>query len=367
MKTKRFKTILNASVLGAGLTTTLSTPDSAHALVNMRDANYFGSWTDVDGSRLHPDLKARRFYSSRSRHQGMYGFGWCSDFETSVRKTHDGRVMLFECGSSTELSYSPVRNRGGVYTSPTRPKDEIYQGAGFYTRVSAEGVVQKFNSDGKLLAIADKSGRLLTIVRDRRGKVSETQIEGGAWIRFQYQGDRVAEIQDHTGEKISYRYQGDDLVEVKSSSGRSLHAYSYDEFHNMVRVDQLGQTRERIAYDPERDQVASLEASDGCKEKYTFTAGTPGRFVSEARKTCPGKSLDKSSTLARFDFWYSLDPMTNEHSLARMRITLPQQTTEIVFHPRFGQPVLVDRGGKRIRYTYDIFGTLLNETKEVAQ
>ena len=51
----------------------------AHALVDMKNANYSNTWIDMDVPGSGYDLKIVRTYNSRSLFNGMFGFGWCSD------------------------------------------------------------------------------------------------------------------------------------------------------------------------------------------------------------------------------------------------------------------------------------------------
>ncbi|WP_188130981.1 CHAT domain-containing protein [Paraburkholderia panacisoli] len=81
---------------------------SAFALVDMKNANYSNDWIDLpgtqkDGSNIDGfgsmfDLLVSRTYNSRSLHDGIFGFGWCSDFETTVRSTAEGNVIVEWCG-----------------------------------------------------------------------------------------------------------------------------------------------------------------------------------------------------------------------------------------------------------------------------
>jgi len=42
--------------------------------------------------------KIVRTYNSRSLFSGMFGFGWCSDFETSMEVNAEGNIKVKECG-----------------------------------------------------------------------------------------------------------------------------------------------------------------------------------------------------------------------------------------------------------------------------
>src|SRR5688572_26848118 len=77
----------------------------AFALVDMRNANYSDSWTDIEAPGSGFPLKVVRAYNSRSLFNGIFGFGWCSDIETSLEATPEGNVKITECGDGAEIIY----------------------------------------------------------------------------------------------------------------------------------------------------------------------------------------------------------------------------------------------------------------------
>src|SRR5437868_12695089 len=79
----------------------------SHALVDMKNANYSNTWIDMDVPGSGYDLKVVRTYNSRSLFNGMFGFGWCSDFETSMEVNAEGNIKVKECGGGLEVTFSP--------------------------------------------------------------------------------------------------------------------------------------------------------------------------------------------------------------------------------------------------------------------
>ncbi|MBL7557690.1 MAG: hypothetical protein JNM24_17810 [Bdellovibrionaceae bacterium] len=85
----------------------LATSFSAFAIVDMKNANYSNTWTDLELNSSGYDLKVVRTYNSRSLFSGMFGFGWCFEFETSLQVMPEGTIKIKECGSGTEILYAP--------------------------------------------------------------------------------------------------------------------------------------------------------------------------------------------------------------------------------------------------------------------
>ena len=87
------------------------------ALVDMKNSNYTNTWVDLDGLTKNKtiggdvgfysviDLAISRTYNSRSLFDGIFGFGWCSDFETQLTITAEGNLRLSYCGAGEEIQF----------------------------------------------------------------------------------------------------------------------------------------------------------------------------------------------------------------------------------------------------------------------
>src|SRR5271163_2736081 len=79
---------------------------SSHAIVDMKSANYSESWTDLIVPGVGYDLRINRTYNSRSLFNGVFGFGWCSDYETKIEVTPESYLRLTECGGGMEIIFT---------------------------------------------------------------------------------------------------------------------------------------------------------------------------------------------------------------------------------------------------------------------
>ena len=82
---------------------------SAYSLVNLRNGSYTEKWIDFIEPEVGIDMRIERFYSSRSLFTGLFGFGWCSVFETHLSKVSDGTLRLTECGGGLDITYYPLK------------------------------------------------------------------------------------------------------------------------------------------------------------------------------------------------------------------------------------------------------------------
>ncbi len=76
------------------------------AIVDMNSASYSNSWVDLEVPGSGYDLKVIRAYKSRTLYNGIFGFGWCSEFETKLTTTPEGGVKINECGDGLEVYYT---------------------------------------------------------------------------------------------------------------------------------------------------------------------------------------------------------------------------------------------------------------------
>ena len=79
----------------------------SYALVDMNSASYSNIWTDLAVPGDGYDMKVVRAYKSRTLYNGIFGFGWCSSFETKLETASEGSIKISECGDGQEIIYSP--------------------------------------------------------------------------------------------------------------------------------------------------------------------------------------------------------------------------------------------------------------------
>ena len=79
----------------------------ASAIVDMKNANYSNTWVDFRMPAVPSgiDLTLHRTYNSRTLFNGMFGFGWCTRYETSLTITAEGNLKWTDCGAGGELVF----------------------------------------------------------------------------------------------------------------------------------------------------------------------------------------------------------------------------------------------------------------------
>ncbi|HVK60557.1 MAG TPA: DUF6531 domain-containing protein [Bdellovibrionales bacterium] len=392
------------------LVAVLLMPQTGSAIVDMKNANYADSWLDLALTGSGYALRVERFYNSRSTFSGFFGYGWCSDFETSIEATPEGRLKLLECGAGQEILYRPAKfddkstartietlvahyrkttpgaNAAGeatlrsqlaesaelrgiwakhaglampdtkkntLYTAENLEVEKILFDGTTYVRTLADGTSQRFDSSGRLISKFDKNGNSLKF-NYANNTLKEVVDNLGRKLSFTfYPNKRVKDVSGPNGARVEYKFKGEDLVEVRNM-WKNKYTFQYDENHNITRIDFPDKTFKALTYNQKNDWVTSFSdrASRGvtCSEAYTYEvdkAKPKDHYWSIAIKKC-GNELKNE---ARFEFWYET-AKTGRKYLSRVLTKSLSDSLDVTYHPEFGRPTIVKRNNLTTTFAY---------------
>ncbi len=383
-------------------------PISAMAIVDMKSANYSESWTDLIVPGVGYDLRINRAYNSRSLFNGLFGFGWCSDYETKIEVTPESNLKLTECGGGMEIIYTPknfnpgkvdstikmivaeVKRRrpdlkgdyvaslekelknndfmreefsrrmnikgkvedGVVYLANGKEAENITLVSGKYKRVLTDGTYQIFDaSNGRMIQMYDKNQNYLKLAWER--DVLQSVADNlGRKLTFKYSSasKKVSEIIGPNGLSSKYTVKGEDLVEVIDSKGKK-HKYTYDDVHNLLKIDMGDGTHKALTYNKDKDWVTSFRNQKGCMETYDYQTSKDdpkNHFWSLVTKKCG----DKITNQSKYEFFHRMRPDGTGVYLYRVRTEVNNDVTDIVYHDVFGKPISILRNNVKTDYTY---------------
>ena len=394
------------------------------ALVDMNNAGYTNSWVDLEVPGNGYDMRILRAYKSRTIYNGMFGFGWCSEYETKLETTAEGLVKISECGdgqetifSGKEITKAEVDNsiklivakmksdkkfststkefwaniqtqmfedqdlrsnyakQFGI-TSPVKEGQKLMANGkeiesvtlskGLYTRTLPDGSYQRFSADGRLTHIYDKNGNFLKF--DYQNSLL-TQIEdnNSRKLNFKYfPNKKVQKITGPNGLVSEYKYsQQDDLVWNKNAWAKKdsdVYAYEYNEFHNLTKATWPDKTFAAIKYDNVKDWVTSFADRDKCVEsyKYEFSAANPKFNYWSSAKKVCGKETVATN---RYEFWHKQLP-NGEVVLSRLQTTTNGTVRDITYHDTLGKPVTIKNNADRIDFEYFANGLVKTKTAD---
>lgn len=394
----------------------------AMSLVDMRTANYSTTWTDLEVPGSGYDLKVVRAYNSRSLFNGMFGFGWCSDFETSIEIMPEGSLKLRECGSGQTTFYSPneitraevdatinqiiakmkekklvgtsdeavanlrktlfddnyqrserakefglkIKIKDGTkFLANGKEVESIQLGKEYYTRNLLDGTTQRFNLDGKLLAIYDKNNNFLKF-KYEKALLKEIEDNHGRKLYFKfYTNKKVKEIVGPNGSRAEYKFSNqDDLVWIKNAWS-NIYTYQYDDLHNLVKATWPDKSFIALKYDNKRDWVIGFTDRSKCDETYVydFAKADPDKhYWATVKKVCGKETLANN----RYEFWHK-QKTDGTFYLSRLLTEVDGNTTDIQYDDGFGKPIFIRRNTERFTFDYYPDGQIKSKTSNNAK
>ena len=292
----------------------------AGAIVDSNSGSYSNSWYDVDASRT--GIGIVRSYRSRTLFNGIFGFGWCSELETSLRAYGPETIVMAHCGDGMEVVFT-AEHAGGADTAgafnqrilaaerrgaigpldddarvsmserifdlarelginagldgAVLPRGRFVSVSGDVLVVTAQGAHwagdgKRFDRFGNLTEYQTADGRSVTIVRGARKWTIRSNSDQLDLNFSEGATPHVASVTLGTQILSEYRYDGDMLVWNRNHWG-SEYTYEYNEYRNLTRANWPDGTFIQIDYDNERDWAMSFRDRDACLETYSYEFG----------------------------------------------------------------------------------------------
>lgn len=392
------------------------------ALVDMNNAGYTNSWVDLEVPGNGYDMRILRAYKSRTIYNGMFGFGWCSEYETKLETTSEGSVKISECGDGQETIFSAKEvskaevdatvkqiitkmkadkkfststkefwaniqtqlfedqdtrsdyaRQFGIVSAVKEGQKLMANGKevenvvllkGVYTRTLADGSYQRFSTEGRMTHMFDKNGNYLKF--DYQNALL-TQIEdnNSRKLTFKYfPNKKVQKITGPNGLTSEYKYnQQDDLIWNKNAWAKKdtdVYAYEYNEFHNLSKATWPDKTFIAIKYDNVKDWVTSFTDRDKCIEsyKYEFSPSNPKFNYWSSAKKVCGKETVANN---RYEFWHKQLP-NGSIILSRVQTTTNGTVRDITYHDTLGKPVTIKNNSDKVDFEYYANGLVKTKT-----
>lgn len=227
---------------------------------------YVRTWTDYTDTT---GFTLERTYNSQSLVNGSFGFGWCSELETTLEPTRDGRLKLRNCKSQKETVFTTRLNvrspafssrDGASYEALDNASERIERTNQGFTLYKNGNVAKRFDGAGRLLEWKSEDGITNWVKRNVSGDPVSWETSRGfrLSLRALPGTGRIRSIQLPGGSTIFYQYHEQNLILVTHSTG-SEWAYQYDDLHNLVRCESSDGFFENVKYDKHRDQMLSFQ------------------------------------------------------------------------------------------------------------
>lgn len=401
------------------LVLTISLP--AFSIVDMKNANYSNTWVDFHLDGIGYDLKLERTYNSRTLFNGIFGFGWCTNFETKLVITSENNLKVTECGAGSELVFSQKeiskqdvektidfiigkmkaekssgRNEefykkrreelleydetraaeakkygmvsklsdGSKFLANGKEVDSIVFKSTYYERTLPDGSKQRFNPQGQLTHMYDKNSNMLKLEYDKLGLLKEVSDSNSRKLTFKYYpaNKKVHQVLGPNSLKAEYQYQNTDDLTYSLDSKKFATKYQYDDLHNVTKITFTDGSTVQIKYNQNNDWVIGFVDRDKCTETYNYEVDKKdpkGHFWSTVKKVCGKQTMAQS----RYEFWHKQKP-DGEFVLSRVLSKENDDEMDISYHEVFGRPISIRKNGNKMTYEYTTDGMVRSKTTD---
>ena len=388
----------------------------ARAVVSPKNGNFFIGYTDISYGG-DAELSLGRVYNSKSAFNGLFGWGWGSEYDTFLVAQPDGTIVVHESGGGASNVFTAVDRANSeidgalALISRAQPelsagdRERLRQDARFrhdtwervrstskvpevivpdnrsfvshafgeetlvhrgheFVATRADGRRRRFDARGHLIEISHDHGTPLYLTYDEKRRLSHISDglrtitlvtdPAGRIVRAMGTNDRYAE----------YRYSpAGDLIWSRDAQGNVYaHEYSADGRHNMTRIGYSDGTSLVVWY-------YSVQANEGVRRirdrqgeitDYEYgerNENGTDHLWSEYRISSPGGLPHK----VRYDYFEAIDQITGSPSLVRTIQSVDGSEVDTTFD-HHGSPTKVVRDGLATDYAYDANSRLISKT-----
>lgn len=391
---------------------------SAQANVSLKNGNYFTGFVDMTlPGGIEP--KIERVYNSKSSHDGIFGFGWGSDYEVHLKISADASVVVYENGGGAQNRFTPpvinqadidkavegilaakVKSGAGLSAAQAAKEKEALRTDARYrndeweklfrdgkvksrqladgtvlksTRFSYQtitkikegyirrydnGQVQTFDNAGRLTRMADKNGNFVNLTYNKTGQLATLQDNLNRRMSFTF--NRAGKVEKITseGKTCIYKYQGPSLVYAKDSDGKVFeYKYSSDGRVNLVEIKFQDKTTIQVGYNAvdKGETVKWQKDRDGSLTEYTY-GGDPGQFSMHYWTASVTKGPDgKVITKNRHEYWEKAKA-DGERYTYKLASEVDGEKTETIYNECCSLPLEIVRNGEKTSFEYDAKG-----------
>ncbi|MBT2719071.1 DNRLRE domain-containing protein [Bacillus sp. ISL-57] len=211
--------------------------------VNAATGNLIIDETDYSIDGRGPGLSIGRTYNSMSTTKGLFGLGWYSDAEMSIKLESSYIKFIDEDGSI----HSFVKKSDGTYEAPTGVYLELTDTTTDFILTSKDQSKVYFDkTTGKIKEIRDaqkESNKTTYGYVD--GQLTTITDASGRKLTLEYQNGLVSKITDPKGRSTSYSYNNDQLISV-TNSNNEVSKYEYNSNKLLSKVIDPKSTADKL-------------------------------------------------------------------------------------------------------------------------
>lgn len=387
-------------------------PMMAFGGVNLKNGNFYITYTDIVVPGGDHDLEITRTYNSKSTDNGWFGFGWGSLYETKLAVSADGSVVVMENGSGAQTRFVPkeavnVEVASKKIVEAMRSKETMSDVAvqslvkrlnndaelrQFYSKkynvqtVLAEGTVLYSNDRGIQTIVKEKNGYKRTNSDgktdyfDAAGKLTKISDKNGYSILFEYQGEQLVAIKDTQAKQIMLEWYPDGKIKSAASAGDKkatytydtkgnltvsndvaghTYKYDYDGNHNLTTISYVDTTKLQVKYDKNAFATEVIERNgESTKYKYENNPKNPDFHY---WTTVIKKPVDGPESTSRYEYEIKTKPDGQQYTY-KIATEVDGLKTETIYSECCSLPLKITRGKDVTTFEYNAKGLLTKKS-----
>lgn len=380
-------------------------PLFAFGIVDTRSAGYSKTFTDFKAKSGSSLLKLNRTYNSRSIYNGLFGFGWCSNFETRLTILPDHKsIKIIECGAGREIVYHPKGNPPNVklfvkkilnaiqakkikmqakalsklkkdllqspnlrslflkelnlkgkidskikYLAKGRGTEYVFSTSRGFVRKMPNGEKQIFNKSGRLIEISDGNKKIEISWGAKQIRIIDQKGQRLTFV-LNLKNEKIQKLLFNKKTYATYKYASDNLKHISQLHTGDIYQHKYDGFHNLIKTTYPDKSTEELQYNERKDWVISFKDRKKCIETYSYGMNKKNsdHYFSTVKKECNRVIVHSS----KYEFWHKTNSKGGKY-LHRARKNINQRVVvDVVYHPMFGTPISFLKNGVRTKRKY---------------
>ena len=401
-------------ILGAlGLSVT------SYAGVNLKNGNFYISYTDIVVPGGGQKLEMTRTYNSKSTEVGWFGFGWGNIFETKLSASADGCVVIQEHGGGAKTRFCPesavdaevaakkvvdamrkkstisdknaeqlisrLKNNAelrhayakqfGVQSSIAagtklfsneRGIQELTKTKDGYVRTSNDGKTETFSDAGKLVEIKNKNGYAVSFSY-KNNQLHSIKDSKAKQLFFEwYSNGRVKHLWSAGDKKAFYKYNDKDLVFSKDVEGNE-YEFQYDKNHNLTKViynpnRKKGEKEDSMAmtYESKTFFISSITDRNGEVTSYKYDSN-PKNPNDHYWTLVTKKGFSGQPVTNRYEYEIKTKPDGSRYTY-RVNTVINGVDTETIYSECCSLPLKIKRGNQVTSFDYNEKGLLTKKS-----
>ncbi len=394
------------------LATLFLVPTLTFGGVNLKNGNFYISYTDVIVPGGDQDLECSRTYNSKSTEDGWFGFGWGSTFETNLKVSADGSATIKENGSGASTRFVPKEainvneaskkiveamkkkepmsesamnalitqlnndaERRQLYSIKYNVSANLPEGTTLYSndrgiqtlvkekdgykRINSDGRQDYFNADGKLTKVVDKNN--YTINLEYKGSTLATIRDSQSKQLFfdWYPDGKIKGCWSSGEKKASYVYDTRGNLITSTDIAGNTFKYDYDANHNMTSISYADNTKMVVKYDKSSFATEVVERN-GESTKYKYESN-PKNPEFHYWTTVTKKAADVPETSSKYEYEIKSKPDGQQYTY-RVATEIDGLKTETIYSECCSLPLKITRGKDVTTFEYNAKGLLTKKT-----